>query len=129
MVSVLRSFFAVMVGYMVMMVVVIALTLVFVKTMGLKSGNPTPGYLFLNGVYTFLAAAIGGYVTARIAEVKPMVAAGALAVLMAIMGILSYRHYTGMQPFWYQVMMMVAPSLCALAGAALYARNASAITR
>jgi nitrate/nitrite transporter NarK len=112
-----------MVGYMVMMVVIIALTLVFVKTMGLKSGNPTPGYLAINVIYSFLAAAIGGWVTARIAEFKPMIAAGALAILMAVMGVLSYRHYAGQQPFWYQVMMMVAPSLCALGGAALYARN------
>ena len=120
---VLRSIFAVMVGYMVMMVAVIALTLIFVKTMGLKSGNPTPGYLVLNAVYSFLAAAVGGYVTALIAQFKPMSAACGLAILMAILAVLSYRHYTGLQPFWYQVMMMFAPSLCAVAGAALYARN------
>ena len=124
MVSVLRAFFAVMVGYMVMMLSVIVLTLILVKTMGLKSGNPTPGYLAINVVYSFLAAAIGGYVTARIAVFKPMAVAAVLAALMVIMGVLSYRHYTGLQPFWYQVMMTVAPSLCALGGAALYARNA-----
>ena len=124
MISVLRAFFAVMVGYMVMMLSVIVLTLIFVKTMGLKTGHPTPGYLAINVVYTFLAAAIGGYVTARIAMFKPMAVAGVLAALMVVMGALSYRHYTGQQPFWYQVMMMVAPSLCALGGAALYARNA-----
>lgn len=129
MVSVLRSFFAVMVGYMVMMVVVIALTLIFVKTMGLKTGNPTPGYLLINVVYSFLAAAIGGWVTGRVAEVKPMVAAGALAILMAITGFLSYQHYTGQQPHWYQLMMMFAPSLCALGGAAIYARNSPIISR
>ena len=67
MISVLRAFFAVMVGYMVMMLSVIVLTLIFVKTMGLKSGHPTPGYLAINVIYSFLAAAIGGYVTARIA--------------------------------------------------------------
>ena len=129
MVSVLRAFFAVMVGYMVMMLSVIVLTLILVKTMGLKSGHPTPGYLAVNAGYSFLAAAIGGYVTARIAEFKPMAAAGVLATLLLITGVMSYRHYTGMQPFWYQVMMMIAPSLCALGGAALYARNAPALQR
>ena len=129
MISVLRSFFAVMVGYMVMMVVVIALTLLFVKTMGLKSGHPTPQYLATNALYSFLAAAIGGWVTARIAEVKPMVAAGALAMLMAVAGVLSYQHYAGQQPLWYRVTMMVAPSLCALAGAAVYARNSATAAR
>ena len=129
MMSVLRSIFAVMLGYMAMMLSVIVLTLLFVKTMGLKSAHPTPGYLFVNVVYTFLAAGIGGYVTARIAEVKPMIAAGVLATLMLIMGVLSYRHYTGMQPAWYQAMMQIVPSLCALGGAALYARNAPANAR
>ena len=98
MMSVLRSIFAVMVGYMAMMLSVIVLTLLFVKTMGLKSAHPTPGYLFVNVVYTFLAAGIGGYVTARIAEVKPMIAAGVLATLMLIMGVLSYRHTPGCSP-------------------------------
>lgn len=129
MISVLRAFFAVMVGYMVMMLSVVVLTLILVKTMGLKSGHPTPGYLAINVVYTFLAAGIGGYVTARIAVVKPMAVAGVLVVLMLIMGLLSYRHYTGSQPLWYQVMMIIAPPFCALGGAALYARNAPAITR
>ena len=129
MVSVLRAFFAVIVGYMVMMLSVIVLTLILVKTMGLKSGHPTPGYLAINVLYSFLAASIGGYVTARIAEFKPMAAAGGLAVLLLMTGVISYRHYAGMQPIWYQVMMQIAPSLCALGGAALYARNAPAITR
>jgi hypothetical protein len=128
MMSVLRSFFAVVVGYMVMMITVIVLTLIFVKTMGLKTGHPTPGYLFINVVYTFLAAAIGGYVTARIAEFKPIQAAFVLAGLMLAMGVVSYRHYSGLQPTWYQIMMQIAPPLCALAGAAVYARNAPAIT-
>ena len=129
MVSVLRSFFAVMVGYMVMMLTVIVLTLILVKTMGLKTGHPTPGYLAINTVYTFLAAAIGGYVTARIAEFKPIPAAFVLAGLMLVMGIVSYRNYTGLQPQWYQILMQIAPPLCALGGAALYARKAPAITR
>lgn len=122
--SVLRSILSVIAGYIVMMVVVIALTLILVKTMGLKSGNPTPGYLAINVIYSLLAAAIGGFVTAAIARVKPIQHAAALAVFMAIMGVLSYRHYIGMQPLWYQRMMMFLPSLAAIGGAALQSRNA-----
>ena len=119
-----RSFVAIVVGYMVMMLAVIVLTLIMVKTMGLKSGHPTPGYLAINAIYSFLAAAIGGFVTASIAQVKPMQHAAVLAGVMFLMGIVSYMGYAGMQPRWYQLTMMIVPSLCALAGASLQASNA-----
>ena len=127
--SILRSILAVMIGFMVMMLCVIVLTLIMVKTMGLKSGHPTPGYLAINVVYSFLAAAMGGFVTAAIARSKPAEHAAVLAFIMLVVGVFSYRHYTGLQPFWYQAMMTVAPSLCAIAGAALYARNSPALNK
>jgi len=123
--SLARSILAVIVGYMVMMLAVIVLTLIMVKTMGLKSGHPTPGYLAVNAGYSFLAAAIGGFVTASIARIKPLPHAAALAVLICVLTVVSYRGYRGNQPFWYQVAMVIVPSLCAIAGAALQARNAS----
>ncbi len=119
-----RSFVAILVGYMVMTLAVIVLTLIFVKTMGQHSGHPTPAYLVVNVIYSLLAAAIGGFVTASIAKRKPIEHAAILGSVMLIMGVLSYRHYSGLQPVWYQIMMTIVPSLCAVAGAALYKRNA-----
>jgi hypothetical protein len=124
--SLLRSFFAVMVGFMVMMLTVVVLTLIFVKTMGQHSGHPTPAYLAVNVVYSLLAASIGGFATAAVAKVKPVRHGAALAAVMFVLSVLSYLHDTGGQPVWYRGMLMIVPSLCAVAGAALYARNAPA---
>ena len=103
--------------------VVIVLTVISVNAMGLKSGHPTPGYLVFNVAYSFFAAAAGGFVTALIAGVKPLEHGYVLAGLMLLMGALSYFRYKGIQPGWYQVMMVVVPPLCAVAGAAICARS------
>jgi hypothetical protein len=115
--SLLRSMIAVIVGYVVMMVVVIALTLVMVKTMGLKSGHPTPGYLAVNVVYSLAAAFLGGATTGSIAVERRVRHGIILGMVMLVMGALSYVHYRGGQPGWYQAMMVVVPSLAAVLGA------------
>jgi hypothetical protein len=122
--SLLRSFLAILFGFIGMMLVVIVLTLIMVKTMGLKTGHPTAGYLFVNTIYSLMAATIGGYVTAAIARVKQLEHGAVLALVILAMGVYSYRHYTGLQPFWYQVMLQILPPLFAFGGAALFARNA-----
>jgi hypothetical protein len=121
--SLLRSFLAVFVGFMVMIITKVLLTPVLVKTMGAQATNPGAGYLAANAVYSCLAVALGGFATAFVAQNRLMRHAGALAAVIFILGMLSYLHYTGQQPFWYQILMQIIPPLCALAGAALYARN------
>ena len=96
--SLLRSMVAVIVGFMVMMLVVIALTLVMVKTMGLQSGHPTPGYLALNVAASFFAAFVGGYTTGSIAAERRVRHGYLLAMVMLLMAALSYVHYQGAQP-------------------------------
>jgi cytochrome bd-type quinol oxidase subunit 1 len=68
-------------------------------------------------------------VTATFVRVKPIQHAAVLAGVIFVMAVISYQHYSGLQPRWYQAMMVVAPPLCAIAGAALYARNAPAMGR
>jgi hypothetical protein len=126
---ILRSILAVIAGFIAMSFVIILLTVVSVKTMGLKSGHPAPGYLVLNVVYSFIAAAAGGFVTALIAAVKPVEHAYVLACVMLVMGALSYAHYRGTQPGWYQLLLVLAPPACAIAGAAICARSARAHAR
>ena len=113
----LRSFFAVVFGYIVMIVVVIPLTLIAVKAFGVHSGHPTPGYLVYNIASTFVAAFAGGWVAGRIAPSRPVVHGIVLAVLVVFMAWLSYRRYTGLQPLWYQEMLIVAPAALAILGA------------
>jgi peptidoglycan/LPS O-acetylase OafA/YrhL len=122
--NLLRSFLAVIVGYMVMMLVVVALTFILVNTMGIPTGHPTAGYLAANVVYSVLAAAVGGFATAALAPRKPVQHAAVLGAVMLVLAVISYRMYAGQQPPWYRAMMLVVPSLFAVAGAALQARNA-----
>ena len=122
--QILRSVLAVIAGFVMMSIVVIVLTLIAVNAMGLKSGQPTPGYLVFNVAYSFFAAGAGGFVTALIARVKPVEHAGVLAGIMLVMGVVSYMHYRGTQPGWYQGMMVVVPPLCAIGGALVCARSA-----
>jgi hypothetical protein len=126
---IVRSIFAVIFGFMVMILSKIFLTLIFLRIMGPRPDQTSAEYLALNLVFTLLAATIGGAVAALVAVKRPIAHAVPLACIVLILGLLPYRHYTGLQPFWYQVMMMIAPPLCAVAGAALYARNAPAISR
>lgn len=122
--QILRSVLAVVAGFVTMSFVVIVLTVIAVNAMGLKSGHPTPGYMVINVVYSFFAAGAAGFVTALIAKVNPLEHAYVLAGIMLVMGVVSYVHYTGTQPGWYKVMMVVVPPLCAIAGAAICARSA-----
>ena len=124
MTSPLRSFLAVFVGFMVMNIAKWLLTPVLVKSMGSQAAHPGAGYLAANAAYSCLAVALGGFTTAFVAEAKPMRHAAALAAVIFVLGALSYMHYSGQQPFWYQMMMQVLPPACAFGGAALYARNA-----
>jgi peptidoglycan/LPS O-acetylase OafA/YrhL len=119
----LRSFLAVFLGYLVMAIVVVLLTVVAVQTMHLKSGQPTPGYLAVNVVYSLLAAAVGGWVTGRLGRPLSLQHGYALAAVMVVMGVLSYRHYTGSQPRWYQGVLVVLPAGCALVAAGLAGKN------
>jgi peptidoglycan/LPS O-acetylase OafA/YrhL len=115
--SLLRSMIAIIVGFMVMMLAVIALALVMVKTMGVSSGHPTAARLTYNALASFFAALVGGFVTGTIAPERQVRHGYLLAMVMLMMAALSYLHYTGGQPAWYQAMMVVVPSLFAVLGA------------
>jgi uncharacterized membrane protein YfcA len=118
-----RSILAVLAGFLSMMVVVVACTLASVALLHLKSGNPTPGYLVLNVVYSLAGAFLGGWVTARLAGVAPVGHGVALAVLIVLLSALSYVHYTGLQPLGYQIFVTVFPPFAAIAGAAIVRRR------
>ena len=120
---ILRIILGVMAGFLTINCIVIVLTLISVKAMHLQSGHPTPGYLVANVAYSFAAALAGGFVAAFFARPRAITAASVLAAIMLFFGIFSYLHYTGQQPLWYQILMIVAMPVAALVGAALYARR------
>ena len=117
--SALRSFVAVIAGFLTMMVIVVVLTLLAVKVMHMPQGKPTAGYLAVNTVYSLVAASAGGWVTGRLGRPRSLQHGYVLGVVMAMMGVLSYLHYSGVQPLWYQLVMIVLPSFGAVVGAGL----------
>ena len=127
--QILRSILAVIAGFVTLSFMVILLTLIAVNAMGLKSGPPTPGDMVAKVAYSFFASAAAGFVTALAAGVKPLEHAYVLAGIMLVMGVVSYLHYRGTQPVWYQAMMVVVPPLCAIAGAAVCVRSAKVQAR
>ncbi len=119
---------AIIVGFLTLNFTIVVFTLISVATLHLKSGHPTPGYLVFNVLYSFAAATAAGFVAALIAGRKPLQHGLVLAAIMLAFGIFSYRRYAGLQPLWYQFMMLVVPPLCVMLGALIEARNARRLT-
>lgn len=65
------------------------------------AGTPNPAYTFVNLGFSFLAAAAGGFVTARLAEHNPLVHVLALAITVLLLAALSALQQRGQQPIWY----------------------------
>jgi len=124
----MRSIFAVMFGFMVMILSKVVLTFILLKILGPHPNPTAAASLALSLAFTFLAAGVGGYVTARVDEFRPIQAAFVLAGVILVMALVAYRHRTFPQSPWYQLVTLVVPPLCALGGALLYARRASDAT-
>ena len=121
----MRSIFAVMFGFMVMILSKVFLTFILLKILGPHPDPNAAASLALSLAFAFLAAGIGGYVTARVDEFRPIQAAFFLAGIIFVIALVAYRHRTFPESPWYQIVTLVVPPLCALGGAVLYARRAS----
>jgi hypothetical protein len=109
-----RCFLAVVAGFLTMAVVVTVCTTAAVKLLGVQAGKPSPGYLALNVAYSLGAAALGGWVAAMIGRPYAVESGYALGGVMILMGLLSYRQFRGMQPLWYQILLMFLPAVVAI---------------
>lgn len=119
---ILHSFLAILAGYAVMVVLVIALTLLLAKLtpswVG-QQGNPNPAYALVNLGYSFLAATAGGYVTALVASANPLAHIFVLCIVVLLLGALSALQSRGKQPIWYAVSLLVIAPAGVLVGGLL----------
>lgn len=129
-----RSFLAILSGYLTLAIAVVLLTPVavwlFIPAEMLKQRPPmyTDAYIVSNFVYSFGAAVLGGWVTARMAPRSPLHHAGALA---AVMGIFALGDVLGKgaaeaaahQPSWYGWAVALTGAAGALAGGWIRARQ------
>ena len=117
---ILHAFLALLAGYAVMAVIVVAVTALVSRLLPSWCGQgarPATTYLFVNLGYSFLAAAAGGYVTAWIAGSNPLLHALVLAIIVLLLGALSAFSARGRQPVTYQIALIALSPLGVMAGA------------
>jgi len=116
---VLHAFLALLAGYATMAILVIAATVLLRQlTPGWvgTQGHPSPGYIFVNLGYSFLAAAAGGYVTAWAAAANPLYHVLVLAIIVLVLAALGALQSRGKQPIAYQLALVAITPVGVLAG-------------
>jgi branched-subunit amino acid transport protein AzlD len=124
-VVILHAFLALVSGFAVMALLVIAITALLTRMVPSwvsEEGRPQPSYVFVNLGYSFLAAAAGGYVTAWIADANPLVHVLALGMVVLALAALSALQSRGKQPILYQLALVAISPLGVLAGGLLRLR-------
>jgi len=125
----LHSALAVLAGYATMVVIVILGTVLAVRFVlrrplaDMRNPNMAPlprAYLTANLVASGVAALAGGCVTASIAAASPVRTGLALAVVMALMSLVSMRQAGASQPRWYQLVLATVMPAIAVLGAWLW---------
>lgn len=115
----LHAFIALASGFLTMVILIAGLTAVLTKltpSWVRDEDKPQPGYMFVNLGYSFLAAAAGGYVTARFAAANPLYHVLALAIIVLAIAGLGAMQSKGKQPIWYQLTLIALSPLGVLAG-------------
>lgn len=81
-----------------------------------SEGKLQPGYAFVNLGWAFLAAALGGYVTARVSAANPLIHVLVLAIAILAIAALSVLQERGKHPIWYALTLLALMPLGVLAG-------------
>jgi hypothetical protein len=115
-----RSVLAVVVGYLVMAIAVVALFAVWFRE---PNAVPSRGSMLFSLSYGFLFGVVGGYVTALIARRSEVRHAIALAGLLAIRGAVPLIASAGQEPLWYQVATILVMVFAVMLGGYLRARQ------
>lgn len=85
-----------------------------------ETGKLAPGYAFVNIAWSFVAAGVGGYVTAALSGDNPMQHVLALGVILLALSALSAMQERDQQPIWYLLLLVALTPLGVLAGGLLY---------
>jgi len=121
-VVIIRAFLALVAGFFTMALLVGVVTAMQVKLapdfVG-KPPHPRPAYIAFNLVYSFIAAAAGGYVTAWIANQNPLVHVLVLALVVLLLSAMSVIQQRGQQPIAYQLTLVVLSPIGVLLGGML----------
>lgn len=112
----IRSILAVITGFVVVVVGVMAASWGVAWALGVEEGAPSTAYLVLNVTGSALAAVAGGFTAAVIADRRGFIHASALALILVVLGLVEGgADYVG-RPSWYPVAIGVLGPLGALLG-------------
>lgn len=121
----LHAFLALLAGFVTMSAIVVAATALIAFLVPSWVGDPNhprATYLLVNLGYSFLAAAAGGYVTAWLGSIGPLVHTLVLAVIVLIISALNAILSRGKAPVAYQIALVILAPLGVLAGGLLRLR-------
>jgi hypothetical protein len=116
---VLHAFLALAAGFLAIALLVTIMTALLNKltpSWVAEGSHPEPGYIFVNLGYSFVAAAVGGYITAWIAGGNPLIHVLALAIPALLLAALSALQHRGQQPVWYLLALVAITPVGVFAG-------------
>jgi hypothetical protein len=116
---VLHAFLALAAGFLAIALLVTIMTALLNKltpSWVAEGSHPEPGYIFVNLGYSFVAAAVGGYITAWIAGDNPLIHVLALAIPALLLAALSALQHRGQQPVWYLLALVAITPVGVFAG-------------
>lgn len=79
-------------------------------------GSPRRPLITANLCWSFLAATLGGYVTAWIARENPLDTALALAIVMLVLGAIGTLQSREKYPLWYLLLLLIVTPVGVVAG-------------
>lgn len=116
---ILHAFLSLLAGFASMAVLVIVITALLSRLapdwVGEQS-QPGPAYVFFNLCYSFVAAGVGGYVTALVANGNPLVQVLMLAIAVLALSALSALQSRGKQPVGYALALVAITPVGVVAG-------------
>lgn len=125
MMTMVRAFLALGVGFIVVMLVQVLGTFFLrrmIPTWAAIEKKPGFGYTLANAGILFLSAALGGFVTARLAAANPLIHSLALALIILMLSAMTAMQSRGRQPIWYLLLMVALAPVGVFAGGVVWLR-------
>lgn len=113
------EFLAMVVGFVIMAGLISAVSAMLPRLLPdwvELDGSPRTPLVATNLTWSFVAAAVGGYVAAWIASANPLDTALALAIVMLVLGAIGTLQSRQKYPLWYKLLLLVFTPAGVLAG-------------
>jgi hypothetical protein len=117
--GVFGEFLAMVVGFVIMAGLISAVSALLPRLVPdwvLLDGSPRGPLIATNLTWSFVAAAIGGFVASWIADANPLDTALALAIVMLVLGAIGTLMSRQKYPLWYKMLLLVFTPIGVLAG-------------